>query len=80
MNLRHMEVTRLGVELLPAYATAMPDLSCICDLHHSLWQCWILNSLNEARDPTHTLMDKSQVLNLLSHIGNSQVLALQRRK
>ena len=45
---RHMEVPRLGVESelqLPAYATAtaMPDLSCVCDLHHSSWQCWILN-------------------------------------
>ena len=37
----HVEVPRLGVELelqLLAYetATAIPDLSCICDLHHSL--------------------------------------------
>ena len=36
----HMEVPRLGVESelqLPAYitATAMPDPSCVCDLHHS---------------------------------------------
>ena len=31
---------------LPAYATAtvMRDTSCIWDLHHSSWQCWILNS------------------------------------
>ena len=47
----HMEVPRLGVKLelqLPAYsmATAMPDLSLICDLHHSLQQCVILNSLS----------------------------------
>ena len=35
-----------------AYATAMatPDLSHICDPHHSLsQQCQILNSLNQAR-------------------------------
>ena len=33
----------------PAYAraTAMRDLSCVCDLHHSPWQCPILNPLNE---------------------------------
>ena len=36
----HMDVPRLGVESelqLPAYAiaTAMPDLSHVCDLHHS---------------------------------------------
>ena len=50
-----MEVPRLRVELelqLLAYITAiaMLDLSRICNLHHSLWQHWILNLLNEARD------------------------------
>ena len=49
-----MEVPRLGVESelqLPAYATAraMQDPSCICDLHHSSWQCWILNPLSMPR-------------------------------
>ena len=46
----HMEVPGLGVKLelqLPAIATviamATQDLSCICDLHHSSWQCQILN-------------------------------------
>ena len=75
--LRHMEVHRLGVmsELqLLAYATttATPDLTHVCNLHHSLWQCGILNPLSEARDWTCTLMDTSQVLNLLSHSGNSK--------
>ena len=43
-----MEIPRLGVKLklqLPAYttATATPDPSCICDLHHhSSQQCQIL--------------------------------------
>ena len=42
------EVPRLGVKLelqLPAYttATATPDPSRACDLHHSSWQRWILN-------------------------------------
>ena len=51
--LRHMEVSRLGVESelqLSAYttATAMPDPSRVWDLHHSLWQCQILNPLIEA--------------------------------
>ena len=47
---------------LPAYTTvpATPDPSYICDLHHSSRQCWILNVLNEARDPTRILMDPSQ--------------------
>ena len=54
---QHMEFPRLGVQselLPPAYttATAMPDPSCVCDPHHSSWQCQILNPLNEARDRT----------------------------
>ena len=53
----HMEVPRLGVKSdlePPAYtaATAMQDLSRICDLHHSSWQRQTLNPLSEARDPT----------------------------
>ena len=42
-------------------ATATPDLSRICGLHHSLWQCQILDPLSEARDRTHILMDTSGV-------------------
>ena len=56
-----MEVPRLGVELelqLPAYtkATTTQVLSRICDLHHSSWQCWILNPLSEAGDRTRILV------------------------
>ena len=54
------------------YATtmAMPDLSHICNLHHSLWPCQILNPLREARGQTHILMKTTHwVLNLLSHKG-----------
>ena len=40
-----------------AAATATLDPSCIFDLRCSLWQCWILNSLIEARDGTLTLTD-----------------------
>ena len=55
LHLQHMEITRLGVKSkpqLPAYttATATQDLSCICNLHHSSQQCWILNPMSEARD------------------------------
>ena len=64
----HMEVSGLGlgVELelqLPAYttATAMPDPTCVCDLHPSSWQCRILTPLSEARNGTRILMDTSQV-------------------
>ena len=72
----HMEVPRLWVEselhlLAFATATATWDPSCICDLHQSSQQCWILNPLSEARDRTHILMDTSRVYNPLSHSGNS---------
>ena len=38
-------------------ATAIPVPSCICDLHHSLQQHWILNPLSESRDQTSILRD-----------------------
>ena len=47
-----MEVPRLGVQLemqMPAYATATPDLSHICDLHCSSQQHRILSPLSRAR-------------------------------
>ena len=61
-----MEVPRLGVKLelqLLAYATttAMQDPSCVCYLHHSSWQCQILNSLTKAGDQTCSLMVPSQI-------------------
>ena len=61
-----MEVPRLGVKSelqLPAYttATAIPDLSHICDLHHILQKHWILSLLSKARDGTRILMDTSRV-------------------
>ena len=76
-HLQHMEVPRLGVELellllAHAIAKATPDLSHICNLHHSSWQHQILNPLRETRDGTHILMKTSQGLNPLSHNGNLQ--------
>ena len=61
-----MEVPRLGVKLklrLLAYttATATWEPSQVCDLHHSSWQCWILDPLTEARDQTHILMVTSWI-------------------
>ena len=66
LHLWHIEGVRLGVQLelqLPAYvtATAMWDLSYVCNLCHSSWQHQILNPLSGARDQTHVLMDPSQV-------------------
>ena len=42
-------------------ATAAQDPSHVCYLHHSSWQCWIVNPLSRARDHTHILMDTGQV-------------------
>ena len=66
LHLWHMEVPRLWVKSepqLPAYAiaTATPDPSCICDLHHSSPQGQILNPMSEARDQTYILMDTGRV-------------------
>ena len=65
-HLQQIEVPRLEGELevqLPAYttATAMWDPNCICNLHHSSWQHWILNPLSEAMDCTHILIDTSRI-------------------
>ena len=71
-----MEVPRLGVKselLLSAYttATATWDLSLICDLPHSSGQHGVLNPVSEAKDGTRILTDTGQILNPLSHFGNS---------
>ena len=65
-NLQHMEVPRLVVKLklqLPdnTTATAMPDPSCVCNLHHSSRQHRILNPLSEVRDQTRNLLVPSQI-------------------
>ena len=63
---QHMEVPKLGIKSelqLLAYTTvtAMQDPSLVCNLHHSSWQCPILNPLRKARDPIRILMDTSWV-------------------
>ena len=62
----HMEFPRPGVKLelqllTCATATAKPDLSCVCNLHHISWQQQILNPLSEARDQTCILLDTSPI-------------------
>ena len=42
-------------------ATAIKNLSHVCDLLHNSWQHQILNSLSKARDRTLVLMDTTQV-------------------
>ena len=59
---RHTETPRLGVkweQQLPAYttATAMPDPSHVCNLHHSSQPCPILNPLRGARDQTRVFLN-----------------------
>ena len=71
-----MEVPRLGVKLdlqLQAYAiaTAMKDLSYVCDPIPHLMAMPILNLPREARDQTPIFMDTSWVYHLLSHNRNS---------
>ena len=58
-HLRHMDVARPEIksELQSATAIATLDPRCICDLHCSLWQHWILNPLIEARDLTYILTE-----------------------
>ena len=61
-----MEIPRLGAKsklypLAYATATAMPDLSHVCDLYHSSRQRRILF---EAMDQTRVLMDTSQLRDL----------------
>ena len=55
LHLLYMEVPRLRVErelqlLANTTATAMPDPSHVCDLHHGSQHHWILNPLSKARD------------------------------
>ena len=73
-----MELPRLGAEwelqlLTCATATAMWDLSHVCDLRHSSWQCWILNPLSEARDWTCILMDSSWVHYCWAMMGTPKI-------
>ena len=58
---QHMEAPQVKGEIgaaAEAYITATVtpdlDLSSICKLHCSLWHCWVLNTLIEARDQTTT--------------------------
>ena len=69
-----LEIPRLGVKSelqLQSTATALQDLSCVCNLHHSSQQRWILNPQSKARYWTCNLMITSWVSLLLSHNGNS---------
>ena len=71
-----MKVPGLGVEVelqVPACGTALPGPSCIGDLRHGLWQCWIPNPLIEAGDGTCIVMGHRHYVRfyVLNHRGNS---------
>ena len=78
-HLRHLEAPGLGDELelqllARATATAMPDLSCNCDLHRSSGS---FKPLSEARDQTCIFMDTSLILHLLSHSRTPRILFVE---
>ena len=51
------------IAAIAAYTTvtATWDPTCICDLHHSSWQHWILNPPSKASDQTCNLMVPSRI-------------------
>ena len=58
LHLQHMVVLRLEVKSeWQLLATATRDLSHICDLLSSSWQCQTFNPLSRARDQTCNLID-----------------------
>ena len=59
-------------------ATAMPDLSCACNLHHSSQQHWILNPLSKARDWTRNLMVLSWICFCCAMTGTHKTPPLKR--
>ena len=70
----YIEVSGLGVKSelqLLAYTTATvtPDLSCVCDLHHSSQQCLILNALSWGRNRTRIFMDTSWFVTCWATMG-----------
>ena len=77
----HMEISQVRGQMelqLPAYdtATAMPDLSWVCNLNHSSWHRRILNPRSEARDWTCILMDTSWVCYHQATTGTPKTLCL----
>ena len=55
-------------------ATATPYPSHICNLHHSSWQCWILNPLSKARDGTCNFMVPSWIHFRYTTMGTPETL------
>ena len=82
---QHMEVPRLGVQselqlLACATATATPDPSHACGLHHSSRQRRILKPLSEVRDQTCNLVDPSWICFRFTMAGTPNSECLEERK
>ena len=61
---------RIGAVATGLYQSHSNARSELCLLHHSSWQCRILNPLSKARYQTRNLMVPSQIHQLLSKEGN----------
>ena len=73
--LLYRKVTQLYICIHSFSPIAVWDLSCICDLHCGSWQqCWIPNSLSEARDRTDILVYISWICFLCATTGTPQTL------
>ena len=76
-----MEVPRLGVQSklqLPAYtsATAMQNLSRVCDLPHSSQQCQVLNPPSEDWDQSHNIMVPRRIRFCCAVIGTPKFIII----
>ena len=69
----------MEIPMLRIQATATPDTSHVCDLHHSSQQRWILNPLSKARDGTRILMTTSRVCNSWATVG-TLMQGIERKK
>ena len=57
------------------HISATPDLNHVCDPHHHLWRCWILNPLSKARDWSASSWRLCWVLNLARMNAWNQLVA-----
>ena len=69
-------IKAIAASLSTATSIATADLSCFCNLHHSSWQCWIVNPLSEVRDQICILRDTSLVPFHCATMGTPQSLLM----
>ena len=66
LHLQHVAVSSLGIKSEPQQRGIWPSMQ---PIYHSSQQCQILNSLSEARDQTHILMDTSWICYCWARMG-----------